>query len=170
MTIAGHPQDYLKGYNVEKTLEGHGMTCAVCDGEDLDALYKAMRAAVLKDGPVAVVAKRKMCPGVEGVEGTCHGHDAIAVANAITYLEKKGYKEAVQWLQGPATKAEKDPRAGTYLGTKGSSVGANRAEFGNAVRGGGGGGEGGGGAEVVTKGLRCARSLRRCRQRRGSRK
>ena len=29
MTIAGHPSDYLKGYDVKKTLEGHGMKCQV---------------------------------------------------------------------------------------------------------------------------------------------
>ena len=35
-----------------------------------------------------------MCPGIEHVEGQCNGHDAIAVAKAIPYLEAKGYPEA----------------------------------------------------------------------------
>jgi len=133
VTIAGHPSDYLKGYNVEKTLEGHGMKCVTCNGEDLEALYKAMRQVCISDGPQAVVCKRPMCPGIEGIEGECHGHDAIAVAKAVTYLTKKGYPDAVAWLEGPAKKASKDPRAGKYKGTDFKKMGANRAEFGVAV-------------------------------------
>lgn len=133
VTIAGHPSDYLKGYNVEKTLEGHGMTCFVCNGENIDELYAAMRKVCVQDGPMAVVAKRKMCPGIEGIEGECHGHDAIAVAKAVQYLTKRGYNDAVKWLEGPAKKATKDPRAGKYKGTDWKKVGANRAEFGVAV-------------------------------------
>lgn len=132
VTIAGHPQDYLPGYDVQKTLEGHGMTCTNCNGEDLDALYAAMRSMIVADGPRAVIAKRKMCPGIEGVEGECHGHDAIAVAKGVAYLEKRGYTKAVEWLNGPAKKAEKDPQK-EYLGTVGSKVGANRAVFGETV-------------------------------------
>ena len=33
VTIAGHPTDYMPGYNVEKALKGHGMTVSV-DVED----------------------------------------------------------------------------------------------------------------------------------------
>jgi transketolase len=133
VTIAGHPEEYLKGYNVEKTLEGHGMKCLVCPGEDLDALYAAMRAVCVENGPMAVVAKRKMCPGIEGIEGECHGHDAIAVDKAVKYLTKRGYTDAVAWLQGPAKNKTSDPRAGKYKGTDFKKVGANRAEFGVAV-------------------------------------
>ena len=79
VTIAGHPDEYCPGFNVEKTLQGHGMEASAVDGEDIDALYAAMRAACITDGPVGVVAKRKMCPGIDEVEGTCNGHDAIAV-------------------------------------------------------------------------------------------
>jgi transketolase C-terminal domain/subunit len=113
--------------------QGHGMTCFTCDGENIDALYDAMRKVCITDGPMAVVAKRKMCPGIEGIEGECHGHDAIAVANAVKYLTKKGYADAVKWLEGPAKKATKDPRAGKYKGTDFKKVGANRAEFGVAI-------------------------------------
>ena len=43
----------------------------------------------ITDGPMAVVCKRKMCPKIAGLEGECHGHDAIAVDKAITYLTNK---------------------------------------------------------------------------------
>ena len=71
--------------------------------------------------------------GIEGCEGECHGHDAIAVAKAVTYLTKRGYTDAVAWLEGPAKNKTSDPKAGQYKGTDFKSVAANRAEFGNAV-------------------------------------
>ena len=48
-----------------------------------------------------------MCPGIEHVEGQCNGHDAIAVAKAIPYLEAKGYPEGAAFLK-TITKS-KDP-------------------------------------------------------------
>ena len=132
VTISGHPAEYLKGYDVAKTLEGHGLKSLIVDGEDVEALYGALRTAVSTDGPIAVVCKRKMCPGVKGVEGSCHGHDVIALAKAIDYLEERKLTDAVAWLNGPAKKAAKDPHP-EYLGTKGSPVNANRAVFGDAV-------------------------------------
>jgi len=54
--------------------------------------------------------------GIEGIEGECHGHDAIAVAQAVKYLGKRGYTDAIAWLEGPATKAnKKDPRTGVCM-------------------------------------------------------
>ena len=107
--------------------------CQEVDGEDIDALYAALRLACTTEGPIAIVCKRKMCPGVKGVEGTCHGHDAIALAKALTYLEDRKLTDAIAWLNGPAKQATKDPQA-EYLGTKGSPLNANRAIFGEAVR------------------------------------
>jgi transketolase N-terminal domain/subunit len=41
VTIAGHwhPSEYLKGYDVSKTLEGHGLKVFTVQGEDIDSLY-----------------------------------------------------------------------------------------------------------------------------------
>jgi transketolase N-terminal domain/subunit len=39
VTIAGHPSQYMGGYSVKQTLEGHGLTVLEGDGEDLDSLY-----------------------------------------------------------------------------------------------------------------------------------
>jgi hypothetical protein len=108
------------------------MKCFTANGENIDELYAAMRQCVMSKGPSAVIIKRKMCPGIEGVEGECHGHDALAVAKAVNYLNKKGYKEAVAWLEGEGKKAPKDPQT-EYRGTKGSKVNANRALFGEIV-------------------------------------
>ena len=43
VTIAGHPSRYMKGYDVAKTLAGHGMSVNVGDGEDLDDLFARVR-------------------------------------------------------------------------------------------------------------------------------
>jgi transketolase N-terminal domain/subunit len=63
VTIAGFPSDYMKGFDVAKTLTGHGLPCHTVVGEDIDALYAKIRAAVVTPGPQAVIAKRKMAPG-----------------------------------------------------------------------------------------------------------
>jgi len=39
VTIAGHPQDYMAGYDLTRTLSGYGLTTETTMGEDLDALY-----------------------------------------------------------------------------------------------------------------------------------
>ncbi len=128
VTIAGHPSEYLTGYSVTKTLEGHGLATSSVDGEDLDALYAAIRRAVVTDGPIAVIAKRKMCVGIEGLEGSPHGHDVIGVDKALDYLTARGRDEAVAYLKG----VEK-PSAPKQFAGSGDSWGSNRNVFGEAV-------------------------------------
>lgn len=53
VTIAGHPSKYLKGYNVAKTLEGHGMKVITAQGEDFESLWSAVAEAVACNGPAA---------------------------------------------------------------------------------------------------------------------
>jgi transketolase len=128
VTIAGHPSDYLPGYDVAKTLIGHGLEVNEGDGEDLDSLYSRMCAAVMGDGPVALINKRPMCPGIEGIEGTTHGHDVIAVDKAIAYLEKHGQSAAADFL-----KNIKQPKNDyKFLGVS-DKLGSNRNVFGDAV-------------------------------------
>ena len=55
VTIAGHPSDYLKGYDLKKTLEGHGLKVVTVQGEDIDALWGAIASVVNYDGPAAGV-------------------------------------------------------------------------------------------------------------------
>ena len=95
VTIAGHPSQYLKGYDLTKTLEGHGLKVVTVQGEDIDALWGAVCEILSFNGPAAIVSKRKMAPGVTGIEGSPHGHDVIPVKTAVQYLEARGYPPAI---------------------------------------------------------------------------
>jgi transketolase N-terminal domain/subunit len=54
-TLAGHPSEYLKGCDVSKTLEGHGLKVVTVQGEDLDSLWGGVCAIVSHQGPAAGV-------------------------------------------------------------------------------------------------------------------
>ena len=128
VTIAGHPSSYMKGYDVAGTLAGHGMSVNVGDGEDLDGLFGRIKDALLADGPVALINKRKMAIGVPGIEGLPKGHDVIPVAMAIDYLQARGYDDAVKILS--ETKAPKSTVE--YRGST-KETGKNRDDFGKVV-------------------------------------
>ena len=128
VTIAGHPSDYLQGYDLERTLSGQGLATHTCNGEDIDSLFVCISKAIAAAGPVAVVIKRPMAVGVAGIEGLPKGHDVIPVPLAIDYLTAKGHKAAVAMLQLKPAKAEKV----VYLGSSVESA-KNRDEFGKIV-------------------------------------
>ncbi|NEQ32358.1 MAG: transketolase, partial [Leptolyngbya sp. SIO4C5] len=128
VTIAGHPSEYLPGFSVRKTLEGHGLKVLEGDGEDLDGLYARICEAINTPGPVAVINKRAMSVGIEGIEGTTHGHDVIPVDAAIRYLEAHGQSAAADMLK----KIEKPKQDYTFLGSS-DKVGSNRNVFGEAM-------------------------------------
>ncbi|NIA13734.1 MAG: transketolase [Nitrospiraceae bacterium] len=130
VTISGHPADYLPGYDLAKTLEGHGLTVDVGDGEDLDALYARIQKAVATEGPVAVVNKRLMAPGVPVIEGTNAGHDVIKKEPAVEYLTARGLTEAVDYLNA----IEQASSSVSYQGSS-DELGSNRTEFGAIVNG-----------------------------------
>ncbi|MDR2551287.1 MAG: transketolase [Desulfobulbus sp.] len=128
VTIAGHPSAYMQGYDLARTLSGHGLDVQVCDGEDIDALFACIRRALAIKGPAAVVVKRKMAPGVAGIEGLPKGHDVIPVPMAIDYLTAKGRAAAVALLKEAPPKAAKvEYRGSTPEQAK------NRDEFGKIV-------------------------------------
>lgn len=128
VTIAGHPSQYMGGYSVKKTLEGHGLTVLENDGEDLDALYANICQAIATPGPVAIINKRPMSVGIEGIEGSTHGHDVIPVDAALKYLDAKGHTDAVAILKG----IEKPKNPYKFLGAS-DKVGSNRNTFGEAM-------------------------------------
>lgn len=130
VTIAGHPSEYFKGFDVGKTLEGHGLQIFRAEGENLDSLFPAMMKTLNAKGPVALITKRKMCPGIKGLEGETHGHDVIPVEKACAYLEEKGYPEAVAMLKS----IKPDPSPLKFIGSS-KDKGANRSTFGEAVNG-----------------------------------
>ncbi|MCP9818819.1 transketolase [Synechococcus sp. Cruz-9H2] len=128
VTIAGHPSQYQPGYDLERTLGGHGLATLCGDGEDLDDLHGRLCRAVGTNGPVAVINKRPMAVGIEGLEGTTHGHDVIPVDLAIAYLEQRGQDGAATYLKGIV----KPANPATFLGS-GQRLEANRNVFGDAV-------------------------------------
>lgn len=128
VTIAGHPSQYMQGYDVAKTLEGHGLVANVGDGEDIDALFGRIQKALVADGPVALINKRLMAIGVAGIEGSPKGHDVIAVKLAVDYLTEKGRTAAAEMLQNFPVVKEKI----TYLGST-PEMGKVRDDFGKVV-------------------------------------
>ena len=128
VTIAGHPSDYMKGFSVEGTLKGHGVRVDTGYGESLSALYQRIQKALITDGPVALINKRKMAVGIPGIEGLPKGHDVIPVDFAITYLKEKGWEEAVKVLESSA----KQTSTAVYLGSTKDKA-KNRDNFGKIV-------------------------------------
>lgn len=129
VTIAGYPSKYLHGFSVGNTLAGHGLKVDTVDGENVDALYSALARAFSTEGPYAIIVKRKMAPGIEGLEANHAGHESIKSTLAIPYLEKRGHTRAVEMLK--AAKPEKSPLV--YKGSSGA--GKNRDDFGKIING-----------------------------------
>lgn len=128
VTIAGHPSEYLKGCSTAETLKGQGVTILEGDGEDIDGLYQRICEAINTEGPVAVINKRPMCPGIEGLEGSTHGHDVISVDLALSYLEANNQQAAADALRAvEAPKQDKNFRGSS------DAWDANRGVFGDAV-------------------------------------
>jgi len=98
------------------------------EAEDLRALHTAMRRLLTSKGPAALLSKRRMAPGIAGVEGTPKGHDAIPVPAAIDYLRARGHHAAVRLLE--EAKGAAKPAA---LRGSSSSRAAVRTVFGEAV-------------------------------------
>jgi transketolase len=130
VTIAGHPSQYLKGYDLTKTLEGHGLKVFTVQGEDIDVLWGGISSAVNHDGPAAVVAKRVMAPGIPDIQGSSHGHDVIPVKSAIKYFASRGYPETM--ASDILLNIKPAPVPYLYVGST-KEVGANRVTFGEAV-------------------------------------
>ncbi|KAK0450338.1 thiamine diphosphate-binding protein [Desarmillaria tabescens] len=128
VTIAGHPSEYLKGFDMTKTLQGHGLKVITVQGEDIDALWGAISTIVTTPGPAAVVSKRPMAPGITDIEGKIQGHDAVPVESAIKYLESRGLGSCADMLR--KIKPKQQPYV--HIGST-KETGANRTTFGEAV-------------------------------------
>lgn len=130
VTISGHPSKYLPGYDIGRTLAGHGLPVDTGNGEDFDALFARMVAAVKADGPVALINKRPMAPGIEGLEGNHAGHDVIKKELGAAYLQARGHADAVAYLDA----VKKVTVSASYRGCTAETA-SNRTEFGNIVNG-----------------------------------
>ena len=127
VTIGGHPQTYMAGYDLSRTLAGYGLETETTLGEDLSALYVSLCRVFEDDRPRALVIMRKMAPGIEGAEGSPHAHEVLKVDTAVKYLEARGHAKAIEMLK--TAKGDKSPL--TYKGSSG--VGKNRDDFGKVV-------------------------------------
>ncbi|MGN6505803.1 MAG: transketolase C-terminal domain-containing protein [Tepidisphaeraceae bacterium] len=129
VTIGGHPQTYMAGYDLSRTLSGYGLEVESTLGEDLSALYVSLCRIFEDERPKGLVIFRKMAPGIEGAEGSPHAHEVLKVDTAVKYLEQRGgYEKAIEMLKS-AQKQDKSPL--TYKGSSG--VGKNRDDFGKVV-------------------------------------
>ena len=129
VTIAGKPSEYLKGYDVGKTLAGHGMYMVRAKGEDLDSLYSGVCDVLTHKGPAALIVDRNMAPGIKEIEGQPKAHDVVPVNVARNYLTNRGYsKESLAFYD------DIKPGSNPYK-YRGSSKekGGNRVIFGEAV-------------------------------------
>ena len=128
VTIAGHPTEYMQGYDVEQTLRGHGLRVNSEDGENIDTLFQRIREAMTTDGPIALINKRKMAPGIPGIEGLPKGHDVIPVDMAVSYLKARGHEKAVDILET----STKESETSIFLGSTKEKA-KNRDNFGKIV-------------------------------------
>ncbi|KAL2824244.1 thiamine diphosphate-binding protein [Aspergillus cavernicola] len=129
VTIAGHPSEYLKGYELERTLGGHGLKVVRAQGENIDSLYSAMVDVISAKGPAAVIVDRKMAPGIEGIEGKINAHDVVPVDIARKYLTKRGYAEKDLTFYDQIKAVGNTHK---YIGST-KDKGGNRVIFGEAV-------------------------------------
>lgn len=127
VTISGHPQTYMAGYDLSRTLSGYGLTTETTMGEDLDALYVDLCRMFNQPHSHALVIKRPMAPGIAGAEGSPHAHEVLKADVAVAYLESRGHTEAAEMIK--AAKPEKSPL--TYKGSTGA--GKNRDDFGKII-------------------------------------
>lgn len=128
VTISGHPQEYMVGYDLTRTLSGYGLQTETTMGEDLDALFVDLCRLFADQRPHALVIKRPMAPGIAGAEGSPKAHEVLEAEIAIRYLESRGgYEQAIAMLK--AAKPAKSPL--TFRGSSG--VGKNRDDFGKLI-------------------------------------
>ena len=131
VTIAGYPDRYLPGFDLERTLGGHGFAVFPADGEDARALLAAIVAALQHDGPAAVLCRRAMGPGVPQLEGTPQLHDVITLAAAREYLAARSHDAALALLDEIEGETAAPPAK--MLGS--GATGACRKQFGTALAG-----------------------------------
>ena len=130
VTIAGHPENYMTGFDVGNTLEGQGFKVFTCNGEDYNELYDCITKSLQINGPVAVICKRVMGPGIPDLEGECQLHDVIPFDVGIKYLKEKNQTKAVKMLEEVAS-AQQNKTAFEFKGS--GDTDACRKQFGKSI-------------------------------------
>ena len=130
VTISGHPQNYMPGYDLTRTLSGCDLPTDTVMGEDLDALFAALIRAFSNQRPHVLVIKRPMAPGIVGAEGSIHAHEVLKPDIAAAYLAPRRRNEkAIELIK--AAKPAASPL--THRGSSGQ--GRNRDDFGKIING-----------------------------------
>jgi len=130
VTIAGHPENYMAGFDVGNTLEGQGFKVFTCDGENYTELYDCITKSLEINGPVAVICKRVMGPGIPDLEGECQLHDVIPFDVGIKYLKERNQVKAVKMLEDVAS-AQQNKTAFEFKGS--GDTDACRKQFGKSI-------------------------------------
>ena len=130
VTIAGHPNNYMAGFDVGNTLEGQGFNVFTCDGENYTELYDCITKSLEINGPVAVICKRVMGPGIPDLEGECQLHDVIPFDIGIKYLKERNQTKAVEMLEEIAS-AQQNKTAFEFKGS--GNTDACRKQFGKSI-------------------------------------
>ena len=130
VTIAGHPENYMAGFDVGNTLEGQGFKVFTCDGENYTELYDCITKSLEINGPVAVICKRVMGPGIPDLEGECQLHDVIPFDVGIKYLKERNQTKAVEMLEDVAS-AQQNKTAFEFKGS--GDTDACRKQFGKSI-------------------------------------
>ena len=130
VTIAGHPENYMAGFDVGSTLEGQGFKVFTCDGENYAELYDCITNSLEINGPVAVICKRVMGPGIPDLEGECQLHDVIPFDVGIKYLKEKNQTKAVEMLEEVAS-AQQNKTTFEFKGS--GDTDACRKQFGKSI-------------------------------------
>jgi transketolase C-terminal domain/subunit/transketolase N-terminal domain/subunit len=128
ITCAGNPSEFMPGFDVAKTLEGHGLPTDTGDGEDLKSLYARFAKALNQEGPVALINKRVMAPGMGDLEGTSDAHGEIGDELAAKILREHGHEAAARYLEEYDTEVPKR----SYKGSS-KEKGSNRQTFGKTL-------------------------------------
>ena len=131
VTISGHPESYMKGFELSETLRGQGFNVLVCRGENTVKLYKTLVEALEINGPVAVICKRVMGRDIPQLEGTTKLHDVIPIDTAKEYLTQRGHTKAIALLDSLVAKTTKEEKNG-FLGSS-DEFGACRVQFGKSL-------------------------------------
>ena len=130
VTIAGHPENYMTGFDVGNTLEGQGFKVFTCDGENYTELYDCITKSLEINGPVAVICKRVMGPGIPDLEGQCQLHDVIPFDVGIKYLKERNQTKAVEMLEDVAA-SQRNKTAFKFKGS--GDTDACRKQFGKSI-------------------------------------
>jgi transketolase len=128
ITCAGNPSTFMPGFDVAKTLEGHGLPTDVGDGEDLQSLYTRFANALNREGPIALINKRVMAPGMGELEGTSDAHGEIGDELAAKILREHGHENAAKYIEEYDVELPKP----TYRGSS-REKGSNRQTFAKAI-------------------------------------